>query len=147
VVDPTSPSKSKAQIQFENQKLHELMSHLLYLNSCDNYPNKCPHICLHLIVKQHPAPPGPGNPVRGCLNRDAYYTDHHHHGNHKIENSVIYFLSNTAQRLFKSPSLRKPSSTIITTRHPPIGGGRTIRTPSKQSNTCKENYGVMLASL
>jgi hypothetical protein len=30
------------------------MSHLLYLNSCDNYPNKCPHICLHLIVKQHP---------------------------------------------------------------------------------------------
>ena len=30
------------------------MSHLLYLNSCDNYPNKCPHICLHLLVKQHP---------------------------------------------------------------------------------------------
>ena len=27
------------------------MSHLLHLNSCDNYPNKCPHICLHLIVK------------------------------------------------------------------------------------------------
>ena len=30
------------------------MSHLLHLNSCDNYPNKCPHICLHLLVKQHP---------------------------------------------------------------------------------------------
>jgi len=52
------PSKSSAQIQFENQKLQELMSHLLYLNSCDNYPNKCPHICLHLIVKQHSIPPG-----------------------------------------------------------------------------------------
>ena len=34
------------------------MSHLLYLNSCDNYPNKCPHICLHLLVKQHPTPQG-----------------------------------------------------------------------------------------
>ena len=30
------------------------MSHLLCLNSRDNYPNKCPHICLHLIVKQQP---------------------------------------------------------------------------------------------
>jgi len=29
------------------------MSHLLCLNSRDNYPNKCPHICLHLTVKQH----------------------------------------------------------------------------------------------
>ena len=32
------------------------MSHLLHLNSCDNYPNKCPHICLHLLVKQHLLP-------------------------------------------------------------------------------------------
>jgi len=34
------------------------MSHLLCLNSRDNYPNKCPHICLHLTVKQHPAARG-----------------------------------------------------------------------------------------
>ena len=27
------------------------MSHLLYLNSCDNYPNKCPHNCFRLIFK------------------------------------------------------------------------------------------------
>ena len=50
------------------------MSHLLYLNSRDNYPNKCPHICLHLIVKQHPIPLGLGFPVRGCLTEDAHYT-------------------------------------------------------------------------
>ncbi len=54
VVNPTSTSKSKAQTQFRNQIfINELMSHLLCLNSRDNYPNKCPHICLHLTVKQH----------------------------------------------------------------------------------------------
>jgi len=34
------------------------MSHLLCLNSRDNYPNKCPHICLHLTVKQLPTARG-----------------------------------------------------------------------------------------
>ena len=34
------------------------MSHLLCLNSCDNYSNKCPHICLHLLVKQLLTPLG-----------------------------------------------------------------------------------------
>ena len=37
-----------AQIQFE---IMNFMSHLLYLNSCDNYPNKCPHNCFRLIFK------------------------------------------------------------------------------------------------
>ena len=53
VVNPTATSKSKAQIQTRNQSSkNESMSHLLYLNSSDNYPNKCPHNCLHLLVKQ-----------------------------------------------------------------------------------------------
>ena len=37
---------------------YELMSHLLCLNSCDNYPNKCPHICLHRLnetILNHPS--------------------------------------------------------------------------------------------
>jgi hypothetical protein len=71
---PTSSAKSKAQIQFENQKLHELMSHLLYLNSCDNYPNKCPHICLHLIVKQHPDRQGSRIPTDCASAGEAHYT-------------------------------------------------------------------------
>jgi hypothetical protein len=58
VVNPTSTPKSKAQTQFEIKNYNELMSHLLCLNSCDNYPNKCPHICLHLTVKQHPTARG-----------------------------------------------------------------------------------------
>ena len=44
------------------------MVHLLYLNSRDDYPNKCPHICLHLLVKQHLLPLGRRYPVRPCLN-------------------------------------------------------------------------------
>ena len=77
MVNPTSPSKSKAQTQFEIKNYNnELMSHLLCLNSCDNYPNKCPHICLHLLVKQHPQPPGFGYRSGGLpLTEDAHYTD------------------------------------------------------------------------
>ena len=37
-----------AQIQFE---IMNFMSNLLYLNSCDNYPNKYPHNCFRLIFK------------------------------------------------------------------------------------------------
>ena len=75
VVNPTSTSKSKAQTQFEIKNYNnELMSHLLCLNSCDNYPNKCPHICLHLLVKQRPIPQGHRQPLRTCLSRDAHYT-------------------------------------------------------------------------
>ena len=75
------------------------MSHLLYLNSCDNYPNKCPHICLHLLVKQHSTPPGLESPVRACLIREAYYTDHHHHGNHKFQFTPTLIPADLAQQV------------------------------------------------
>jgi hypothetical protein len=51
--NPTSTSKSRLR-HISESKFKESMSHLLCLNSCDNYPNKCPHICLHLSVKQRP---------------------------------------------------------------------------------------------
>ena len=86
VVNPTSPSKSKAQTQFEIKNYNnELMSHLLCLNSCDNYPNKCPHICLHLLVKQHLLPPGRRYTARQAPSAEAYYTDRHRQGNNKFE--------------------------------------------------------------
>ncbi len=48
------PPNHQLRYNSKIKNYYELMSHLLYLNSCDNYPNKCPHICLHLLVKQHP---------------------------------------------------------------------------------------------
>jgi hypothetical protein len=51
------------------------MSHLLYLNSRDNYPNKCPHICLHLTVKQHPTARGRVSLQGIALTEEAHYTD------------------------------------------------------------------------
>ena len=85
----TSLYQPNHQLRYNSKikNYYELMSHLLYLNSCDNYPNKCPHICLHLIVKQHSMPPGHEKPARTCLIREAYYTDRHHHGNHKFQSA------------------------------------------------------------
>jgi hypothetical protein len=72
------------------------MSHLLYLNSRDNYPNKCPHICLHLLVKQRLVPlraqttgedlPHPG----GVLYRSPYIWQP------KTINHADFFLSSLA---------------------------------------------------
>ena len=53
---------------------NELMSHLLYLNSRDDYPNKCPHICLHLLVKQHLLPPRAQITAGATPTEDAHYT-------------------------------------------------------------------------
>ena len=68
------PPNHRLRYNSKIKNYYELMSHLLYLNSCDNYPNKCPHICLHLLVKQHPIPPGLESPDRACLVREAHYT-------------------------------------------------------------------------
>ena len=68
------PPNHQLRYNSKIKNYYELMSHLLYLNSCDNYPNKCPHICLHLLVKQHPIPPGLEYPVRSGLFREAHYT-------------------------------------------------------------------------
>ncbi len=48
-----------AQIQFE---IMNFMSNLLYLNSCDNYPNKYPHNCFRLIFKLHLRRQAAGSP-------------------------------------------------------------------------------------
>ena len=78
---PLHYPKSKAQTQFEIKNYNnELMSHLLCLNSCDNYPNKCPHICLHLLVKQLSAPLGREYSWGVTPTEGAYYTDYDNFG-------------------------------------------------------------------
>ena len=51
------------------------MSHLLCLNSCNNYPNKCPHICLHLVVKYLLTARGRIRSGGLPLTEEAHYTD------------------------------------------------------------------------
>ena len=61
------------------------MSHLLYLNSRDDYPNKCPHICLHLLVKQHLLPPRAQITAGATPTAEAYYTDCLLHSNQNLQ--------------------------------------------------------------
>ena len=49
-----------AQTHLEIKVQNRINESLVVSDSCDNYPNKCPHICLHLLVKQHPSPRGQG---------------------------------------------------------------------------------------
>jgi len=82
------------------------MSHLLYLNSRDNYPNKCPHICLHLTVKQHPTARGGGSLLGLARSADAYYTDRHRLGKGLISSTGLPVFPSTLTQRSKANHLK-----------------------------------------